>query len=63
MSNSNVQETLLIVILSIIILILIFLIEIYRNILGLMEYYAPELKPPKDLDISQTFLKNNKKKG
>lgn len=55
---ADFKETLLIVILVVVVIIVIFLIEIYRNILGLMDYYTPEVKPPKNLEISQTFLKN-----
>lgn len=61
---SEAQDTMLICILVFVVLILIFQIELYRNMLALVSYYAPEAIPPLELRVSRnSFLKphNGKK--
>lgn len=52
----DVSEPILIAILVIVSLVFLFLIEIYRNMLSILMYYAPEAAPPMELRFSQSFL-------
>ncbi len=58
MVNADTQFHIIVAILVIVIIMLIFMVEIYRNLVNLTDYYQVDVKPPKDLEVSQTFLQN-----
>ena len=48
-------------ILVIVSFILLFLIEIYRKILNIFEFYSPEAPPPLDFRFSNSFIDSKHK--
>lgn len=61
--NNDTQDTMIICILVFVVLIFLFQIELYRNMLELVSYYAPEAIPPLELRVSRnSFLKPHMKK-
>jgi len=53
---SDTSESLIIAVLIIVALMFLLQIELYRNMLSVINYYAPEAAPPMELRFSQTFL-------
>jgi len=62
---ADVNDAMVIAILVIVILILLFQVELYRNLLNLLSFYSPEAAPPAELRFSPSFLSAPKttKKG
>jgi len=55
---TEAQDTMLICVLVFVVLIFIFQIELYRQLLTVTSYYAPEAIPPLELRVSRnSFLK------
>ncbi len=49
------DDAILIAILVIVCLILLFQVELYRNVLGILVYYSPEAPPPNELLFNSFF--------
>jgi len=58
---TNTETGLLIAILVVTVAILLFLIEIYRKVLYIFEFNAPEAPPPASFRFSNSFVDKNKK--
>lgn len=56
---SDVDQGLLIAVLVVVCILLLFQLELYRNILAIMVYYSPEAPPPSELRTSTSFLNND----
>lgn len=55
------NEAITIAILVIVCVILLFQVELYRNILNIMSFHSPEAPPPRSL-LYSGFLSTNKQK-
>lgn len=54
-----VSDALIIATLVMVGLVFLFQIELYRNMLALLNYNSPEAAPPLELRFSQSFLKTH----
>lgn len=57
---TDVSNSLNIVILVVVVLVFLFQIELYRNLLSILTYYSPEAAPPAELRFSGSFLSRKK---
>lgn len=59
----NTQDAILISILVFVILIFILCVELYRNLLSVLAYYAPDPIPPSELRFSSNSFIGKKSNG
>jgi len=57
---TDVSNSLNIAILVIVVLVFLFQIELYRNLLSILTFYSPEAAPPAELRFSGSFLSRTK---